>query len=58
MLYNPLSGDLRHVFIGLVHTLPAPIAQREGDRLGQVARIGGVRLSSAASDIPWTVLGG
>jgi hypothetical protein len=37
VLDDPLGGDLRHVFVGLVHALYAPTAQREGDRFGQVA---------------------
>jgi hypothetical protein len=44
VLDDPLGGDLRHVFVGLVHPLLPAIAQREGDRLGQVARIGGGEL--------------
>jgi hypothetical protein len=36
VLDDPLSGDLRHVFIGLVHALFASIAKGKGDCLGEV----------------------
>jgi hypothetical protein len=43
---NALGGDRGHALIGLVNTLSAFEPQREGDRTREVARIGGLSLSS------------
>jgi hypothetical protein len=44
VLDDPLGCDLRHVFVGLMHTLFAAEAQGESDCLGKVLRVGGRKL--------------
>src|SRR5208337_1162923 len=44
VLHEPLGDDLRHDLVGVVHALAALVAQREGERRGKVARVGGGEL--------------
>src|SRR5208283_495191 len=44
MLNKPLSDDLGHDLVRVVDALPALEAQREGDRIGEVGRVGGREL--------------
>ncbi len=44
VLDDPLGGDLRHVLVGLMHTLFAAIAQGESDCPRKVVRVGGREL--------------
>jgi hypothetical protein len=42
--HNPPAGDGGHVFIGIVDAPATLEPQREGDRVSEVARIGGREL--------------
>jgi hypothetical protein len=41
MAHDALGGDRGHVFIGIVDALAALEPQRESDRVGKVASVGG-----------------
>jgi hypothetical protein len=40
VLDEKLRGDLRHVIVGVVHSLPPPVAKREGQRVSDFVRGG------------------
>jgi hypothetical protein len=44
MAHDPVSGDGGHVFAGLVHAPAALEPERKGDRVGEIAGIGGREL--------------
>jgi len=47
MLHGPLGDDARHDLAGVANLLSAAVAQREGERIGEVRRTKRRRITTA-----------